>query len=138
MLVTTATTGARRRNEPSLSSASATSRSPAPSRVVEGAVSGAKTRPPITAVGSSPADESTWATSEVVVVLPWLPATAMPSFKRIDSASISALGLAELRVVGRDGRRVHDDVDGAQVLRGVADLHLDAERAQALERRGLA
>ena len=30
-------------------------------------------------------------TSDVVVVLPWVPATAMPYLRRINSASISAL-----------------------------------------------
>ena len=35
-------------------------------------------RPPITKVGSSPAASSTEVTSEVVVVLPCVPATAMP------------------------------------------------------------
>ena len=93
MLVTTAITGARRRKEPSLSSASATSRSPAPRRVVLGVASGASTRPPITAVGSRPTAPSTCAISEVVVVLPWLPAIAMPSLRRITSASISARGI---------------------------------------------
>ena len=39
-----------------------------------GARPAASTRPPTTAVGSSPAASSTCATSEVVVVLPWLPA----------------------------------------------------------------
>ena len=32
------------------------------------------------------------ATSEVVVVLPWVPAMAMPCLKRISSASICARG----------------------------------------------
>jgi hypothetical protein len=93
MFVMTAITGARRRKEPSLSSASATSSSPSPSRVVLGEASGASTRPPITAVGSRPEHPSTWAMREVVVVLPWLPATAMPSLSRISSASISARGM---------------------------------------------
>ncbi len=35
----------------------------------------------------------TSATIEVVVVLPWLPATATPYFRRISSASISARGM---------------------------------------------
>ena len=62
-------------------------------RVVLGLWSEARTRPPMTAVGSSPAAPSTCAMSDVVVVLPWLPATAMPSLRRITSASISALGI---------------------------------------------
>ncbi len=49
-------------------------------------------RPPITHVGSSPASPSTAATSEVVVVLPCVPATAMPCLKRMSSASIIARG----------------------------------------------
>ena len=47
-------------------------------------------RPPTTTVGSSPPRSSTIATIEVVVVLPWLPATAMPYFMRMSSASMSA------------------------------------------------
>jgi hypothetical protein len=93
MLVITAITGASRRKEPSLSSASATSRSPVPSRVVEGSVPAASTRPPMMAVGSRPACASRCAISEVVVVLPWEPATAIPSLRRITSASISARGI---------------------------------------------
>ena len=87
MLVTTAIVGVSRRNEPSLSSASATSRSPAPSRALEPS---AAILPPTTTVGSSPAARSTVATSEVVVVLPCEPAIATPYFTRISSASISA------------------------------------------------
>ena len=37
-------------------------------------------RPPTTTVGSKPAARSTVATSDVVVVLPWLPAIATPYF----------------------------------------------------------
>jgi hypothetical protein len=47
----------------------------------------------MTSVGSSPPLASTVAISEVVVVLPWLPATATPYFMRISSASISARGI---------------------------------------------
>ena len=65
-----------------------------PSRAPVAAPPAAYTRPPITAVGSSPAASSTWAISDVVVVLPWLPATAMPSLSRMVSASISARGIA--------------------------------------------
>ena len=53
--------------------------------------------PPITTVGSSSPASSTAATSEVVEVLPWAPATAMLYFRRISSASISARG-----ITGRD------------------------------------
>ena len=57
----------------------------------------------------------------VVVVLPCVPATAMPCFRRISSASISARGTTgtprsraadDLRIVGGDRRR-HDDRVGA-------------------------
>ena len=43
-------------------------------------------------VGSRPASASTAATSEVVVVLPCVPAIAMPRLKRMSSASIIARG----------------------------------------------
>ena len=51
------------------------------------------TRPPTTTVGSSPAWFRMVAAIEVVVVLPWLPATAMPYFRRISSASSSPRGI---------------------------------------------
>jgi hypothetical protein len=44
-------------------------------------------------VGSSPARSRRTAIIEVVVVLPWEPATAIPYFRRISSASISARGM---------------------------------------------
>jgi hypothetical protein len=44
--------------------------------------------PPLITVGSSPPLSSSVATSEVVVVLPWVPATATHDFRRISSASI--------------------------------------------------
>ena len=50
-------------------------------------------RPPITAVGSSPARSSTSAIIDVVVVLPCEPATATENRRRISSASISARGI---------------------------------------------
>jgi len=77
-------------NEPSLSSASATSKSPRPSRAW---LPSALTLPPITIVGSSPPFASTFATSDVVVVLPCAPAMATPYLSRINSASISARGM---------------------------------------------
>ena len=94
MLVTIATAGLRRRKLPSLSSASATSHWPPPRRALAPAASNC---PPITKVGSSPPSASTLAVSEVVVVLPWVPATAMPRRKRISSASISARGTIGMR-----------------------------------------
>ncbi len=90
MLVTTASVGESLRNERSDSSASATRYSPLPSRAPEPRT---PTRPPTTTVGSSPPRSSTSATIEVVVVLPWLPAIAMPYLSRISSASISARGI---------------------------------------------
>ena len=46
--------------------------------------------PPLITVGSSPAASSKAATMEVVVVLPWVPATATDHLRRISSPSISA------------------------------------------------
>jgi hypothetical protein len=46
--------------------------------------------PPLITVGSMPPASSRAATIEVVVVLPWVPATATLSLRRINSASISA------------------------------------------------
>jgi hypothetical protein len=94
MLVTTAITGRRCRNEASDSSASTTMKSPAPRRAFDAA---AVSRPPITNVGSSPPSASTLATRLVVVVLPWVPATATPCLRRISSASISARGTTGIR-----------------------------------------
>jgi len=51
----------------------------------------------MTNVGSTPASASTLVTSEVVVVLPWVPAMAMPCFSRISSASITARGTTGMR-----------------------------------------
>ena len=90
MLVMTATVGNRWRNEPSDSSASATRISPWPSRAFDPK---ARALPPMIAVGSSPASARMTAIIVVVVVLPWLPATATPSLTRISSPSISARGM---------------------------------------------
>ena len=94
MFVTTASTGIRFRNEASDSSASTTMYSPAPSREFAPALA---SRPPMTKVGSTPAAASTLVTSEVVVVLPCVPAIAMPFFSRISSASITARGTTGTR-----------------------------------------
>ena len=75
MFVITAMDGDSFRNERSLSSASTTMYSPLPSRAL---LPNALSRPPMTAVGSSPARSSTSAAIEVVVVLPWAPAMAIP------------------------------------------------------------
>src|SRR6266542_2983822 len=74
--------GVSLRNVPSDSSASATRNSPRPSRAL---VPRPCTRPPTTTVGSRPAAPSTAATMEVVVVLPCVPAMAMPYLSRISS-----------------------------------------------------
>jgi hypothetical protein len=55
----------------------------------------------MTKVGSSPASASTLVTSEVVVVLPCVPAMAMPCFRRISSASITARGTTGMRARAR-------------------------------------
>jgi hypothetical protein len=47
----------------------------------------------MTNVGSNPACARIEATIEVVVVLPWAPAMAMPNFNHINSANISARGI---------------------------------------------
>ena len=51
----------------------------------------------MTKVGSSPPSASTLATRLVVVVLPCVPAIAMPCFRRISSASIIARGTTGIR-----------------------------------------
>ena len=51
----------------------------------------------MTKVGSSPPSARTEATRLVVVVLPWVPATAIAERKRISSPSISARGTTGMR-----------------------------------------
>ena len=123
MFVITAIDGHSIRNDRSLSSASATMYSPRPSRAL---LPKALSRPPITAVGSSPARSSTSAIIDVVVVLPCEPATAIENRSRISSASISARGITgmprrsrldDLRVVRPHRRREHHDVGVADVGR---------------------
>ncbi len=75
MFVTTAIIGCKCRNDASLSSASATRYLPSPSFAFDFALS---SRPPITNVGSTPPSASTLAIRLVVVVLPCVPAIAMP------------------------------------------------------------
>ena len=53
--------------------------------------------PPLITVGSSPPASSRVAISEVVVVLPWVPATPMEKCSRISSASISARRTSGMR-----------------------------------------
>ena len=103
MFVITETAGLSRRNEPSLSSASATRNWPCPRRALDPI---AWSLPPTTIVGSSPPRASTAAIIEVVVVLPCEPPTATPYFMRISSASISArpiTGIAVARAVVSSG-----------------------------------
>ena len=123
MLVITAIDGHNMRNDRSLSSASATMYSPRPSRAL---LPKALSRPPITAVGSSPPRSSTSAIIDVVLVLPCDPATAIENRSRISSASISARGITgiprsrgrhDLRVARPHRRRDHHDVRVADVTR---------------------
>ncbi len=95
MLVTTESTGMRLRKEASDSSASTTMNSPAPRRELAPTL---LRRPPITKVGSTPTSASALATRLVVVVLPCVPAMAMPCFRRISSASITARGTTGTRL----------------------------------------
>ena len=129
MLVMAAMVGERWRNEPSDSSASATSRSPAPRAAL---VPSALSLPPMMTVGSRPGSRRTVATSEVVVVLPWEPAMAMPSLSRISSASISARGITGMPRVARDHQLgivalhrggEHHHIGARHVLGAVADMH---------------
>jgi hypothetical protein len=90
MFVITAIDGHSIRNDRSLSSASATMYSPRPSRAL---LPNARNLPPMTASGSRPPRASTNAIIDVVVVLPWAPATAIENRMRISSASISARGM---------------------------------------------
>ena len=60
----------------------------------------------MTKVGSSPPCASTLATRLVVVVLPWVPAMAMPFFRRMSSPSITArgtMGMCFLRAAKTSG-----------------------------------
>ena len=97
MLVTTAMVAGSLRKVPSDSSASATTQSPPPRRAFDPQ---ALMMPPLMTVGSIPAASSRAAMSDVVVVLPWVPPTAMDHFRRISSPSISArrtTGIRRLR-----------------------------------------
>src|SRR6266571_2371669 len=117
MLVTTAMVGDRRRNEPSLSSASATRRSPFPSLAL---LPITPSRPPMMMVGSRPAPDRSWATIEVVLVLPCDPAMATPYLIRISSASISARGITGIwrrrasRISGLSGRTAEETTTTSQ------------------------
>ncbi len=80
--------GVSDRNDRSNSSASTTMNSPWPSRAL--VPPSPLSLPPTMTVGSSPPSISTRLIIDVVVVLPCVPATPMPYFSRITSASISA------------------------------------------------
>ena len=95
----------------------------------------------MTTVGSRPPAASTAATIDVVVVLPCMPAMAMPYFRRISSASISARGMTgmcccvrgdDFRIVARD--RGADDHDfGARDVFGAMSFEDDgAQDGQAM------
>src|SRR5580698_9094341 len=97
--------------------------------------------PPLITVGSRPAASSRVATSEVVVVLPCVPATATHCLRRISSASISARRTTGMRRARRDELRIialdrgRDDDDGrfSQIGGVMADEHLRPVFAQALD-----
>ncbi len=84
--------------------------------------------------------------NEVVVVLPWVPATAteraraqidasIPARRSIERACVARCD--ELDVGGRDRSRPGHSVDALDERRVVADVHLHAERAQPVEHRQL-
>ena len=103
MLVITAIVAGSLTIVPSDSSASATIQSPLPWRALEPQ---ALMMPPLTTVGSRPAVSSTCAISDVVVVLPCVPPTAIDHFRRISSPSISArrtTGISSLRAATTSG-----------------------------------
>ena len=87
MQVTTAARGDSTTNDPSLSSASATNQSPAPSWAP---VPVSARTPPMTYPGSAPAWRSTVVTIEVVVVLPCVPEIAIPCLPSMIEASTVA------------------------------------------------
>src|ERR1700704_5829749 len=128
MFVTTAITGCKCRKEASDSSASTTMKSPPPSRACEPA---AVRRPPITKVGSSPPSASTLATRLVVVVLPCVPAMAMPCLRRISSASMRARG--DHLGVGRPHcGGPHDCIGAVYIRRQMLEAKPHAERREPL------
>jgi hypothetical protein len=88
-LVTTEACGAYSRNEPSLSSASATKISPLPLCAL---APDSLSWPPIANDGSAPQCCSATVSSDVVVVLPWVPAIATARRPAMTEASAAALG----------------------------------------------
>ena len=98
--------------------------------------------PPLITVGSSPPASSSAAIIDVVVVLPWVPATATVFCIRISSASISARltrgrrscgGGLHFRIAVLDRRRADDDRGIAEVVGRMADGHRNAGLAQFLD-----
>ena len=98
--------------------------------------------PPLITVGSSPPASSSVATSEVVVVLPCVPATATQDLKPhqlgqhlgpAHDRQAALAGRGELRIVAPDRRRDDDDLGAVDVLGLVADEGLDALLRQPLD-----
>ena len=86
--------------------------------------------PPLITVGSKLPASSSAATSEVVVVLPWVPAMATQRLSRINSASISARRTTgrrlrargvELGIAALDRRGYDHHLGAFEILRAVAD-----------------
>ena len=86
MFVTRATSRSSLRKERSDSSASITAHSPSPQAAL---VAAERSSPPIRKAGSRPHASRMWAAIEAVVVLPWVPLTAIVRFRRESSASRS-------------------------------------------------
>src|SRR5262245_2449200 len=133
MLVMTATAGARRRNEPSLSSASATRNGPCPRRAL---VPSAWRRPPTTMVGSRPPRASTAATIEVVVVLAGAAPPAPAVLTRHQRGQQGGAGDPgppprgrgmHPGVVGGARRQIPPPLPPSPVGRGVPENHAPAE-----------
>ena len=91
--------------------------------------------PPLITVGSIPPASSIAAIIEVVVVLPWVPATAMVDCIRISSASISArrtrgrrrsAAACDLGIVLADRGRADHDRRIAEIVGALADHHRNA------------
>ena len=94
----------------------------------------------MTKVGSSPPSASTLATRLVVVVLPCVPAIAMPCFRRISSASIMRARhhrdlvrarRRDFRIVVLDRRRNDHGIGRRDVFRGMAAVAIRAPRLPA-------
>ena len=129
------------RNDRSLSSASATMYSLAPSRAL---LPKARSAPPITAVGSRPARSSTSAIIDVVVVLPCAPPTAIaePQPHQLgqhlgarDHRDAPAFRLDHFGVGRPHRRRDHDHVDVADVRGVVTSTKREPESGEPFGRR---